>query len=132
MSSAYPEQLLQRAAHLLPWLNARPGACRSLGQLTAGQYFGEYSCLTSTVRTATIVAASYCELYSLTRKDLQRVLQEFPELVADFDKLSKSGPFCTLFVSLWYPLSVGALHGVYAWGPTQTCPSCPPPLAAGF
>ena len=45
---------------------------RLLGRLTAGQYFGEYSCLLGQPRSTTVVATDYCELYSLSRTDLVR------------------------------------------------------------
>jgi hypothetical protein len=36
---------------------------RVVGVLSAGQYFGEYSCMLGEPRIATVVATSYCELY---------------------------------------------------------------------
>ena len=60
---------------------------RLLGYLSSGQYFGEYSCLLGEVRTATVVAADFCELYSLARHDLEGVITKWPELAAEFDRL---------------------------------------------
>lgn len=60
---------------------------RKLGYLLPGQYFGEYSCLLGEARTATVVATDFCELYSLSRNDLEVVVGKWPELAAEFDRL---------------------------------------------
>ncbi len=39
------------------------------------------------MRTATVVATDYCELYSLSRSDLEAVVASWPELAAQLDKL---------------------------------------------
>jgi hypothetical protein len=39
------------------------------------------------VRTATVVAVDFCELYSLARHDLEAVIIKWPELAAEFDRL---------------------------------------------
>jgi hypothetical protein len=41
-----------------------------------------------TARTATVVATEYCELYSLSRSDLEAVMQRFPELAVDLNILT--------------------------------------------
>jgi hypothetical protein len=39
-------------------------------------------------RTATVVANGYCELYSLSRADLDTAIEKFPELGDEFESLS--------------------------------------------
>lgn len=60
---------------------------RHLGYLHPGEYFGEYSCLLGQERSATVVASSYVELYSLNRTDLEVVLQQWPELAEQFEAM---------------------------------------------
>ncbi|CAD7701983.1 unnamed protein product, partial [Ostreobium quekettii] len=60
---------------------------KKLGVLTAGDYFGEYSCLLGEYRTATVVADNFCELYSLSRADLDDILEDLPELGKEFLKM---------------------------------------------
>lgn len=64
-------------------------ACRHLGYLHPGEYFGEYSCLLGQERSATVVASSYVELYSLSRADLEVVLQQWPELAEQFEAMGE-------------------------------------------
>ncbi|KAK3269445.1 hypothetical protein CYMTET_22114 [Cymbomonas tetramitiformis] len=58
--------------------------------LTAGQYFGEVAVLTGQRRTASIVAETYCELYSLSKADIERVLQDWPEIAESFSLLGEA------------------------------------------
>ncbi|CAD7696758.1 unnamed protein product, partial [Ostreobium quekettii] len=60
---------------------------RKLGVLSAGEYFGEYSCMLGEYRTATVVADQFCELYSLSRADLDEILEDLPELAKEFLKM---------------------------------------------
>lgn len=62
---------------------------RHLGYLHPGEYFGEYSCLLGQERSATVVASSYVELYSLNRTDLEVVLQQWPELAEQFEAMGE-------------------------------------------
>jgi hypothetical protein len=59
----------------------------TLGYLHSGEYFGEHSCLLAAPRAATFVASSHCELYTLARADLEEVLQQWPELLEEFQDL---------------------------------------------
>lgn len=52
---------------------------KHLGYIDAGNQFGEYACLTMEPRTATVVAHTYVELYSLSRAALQEVMARWPE-----------------------------------------------------
>lgn len=47
--------------------------------LTGGGFFGEVALLMSTPRNATVRAVDYCELYSLDKKDFDRVIGDYPE-----------------------------------------------------
>jgi CRP-like cAMP-binding protein len=38
---------------------------------------------------ATVVASTYCELYSLSRADLEEVLQQWPELAEEFEAMGE-------------------------------------------
>ncbi|MFM8800666.1 MAG: cyclic nucleotide-gated ion channel [Tagaea sp.] len=51
-------------------------------RLGAGSYFGEIALIMDTPRTATITAASACELLELGQTDFQRVCNEYPQLKA--------------------------------------------------
>lgn len=62
---------------------------RHLGYLHPGEYFGEYSCLLGQERSATVVASGYVELYSLSRADLELVLQQWPELAEQFEAMGE-------------------------------------------
>lgn len=44
-----------------------------IGTLTAGQYFGEYSCMLGEPRIATVVTTSLCELYRYVRPAIQKL-----------------------------------------------------------
>lgn len=63
---------------------------RTVGVLGSGQYFGEYSCMLGVSRSATVVAVSYCELYSLSRGDLEAVVSQWPELAEELSLLGES------------------------------------------
>ncbi|XP_022094111.1 uncharacterized protein LOC110981133 isoform X3 [Acanthaster planci] len=64
----------------------RRGTCEVLSKdmtrvtstIGPGQYFGEVGLIFGDYRTATVRAASYCELLMLKRSDLDEVLQHFP------------------------------------------------------
>lgn len=72
-----------------------PAYCRRLvGTLSSGQYFGEYSCMLGEPRIATVVATSYCELYSLSRADLESVVAEWPELAEELSLLGEWRLWC--------------------------------------
>eukprot|EP00873_Tetraselmis_striata_P001968 jgi/Tetstr1/422232/TSEL_013084.t1 len=58
-----------------------------MGELVAGEFFGEYSCLTGSPRTATVTAMEYSELYSLSKHDLENMLTEWPEMSAELYSL---------------------------------------------
>ena len=67
--------------------------CREVGELSAGECFGTYSCLLGEPRAATVVAVSFCELYSLKRSDLEEVVAQWPELADEFSTLGKFSKF---------------------------------------
>ena len=49
-----------------------------MSNIGPGQYFGEVGLIFGDYRTATVRAASYCELLMLKRVDLDNVLLHFP------------------------------------------------------
>lgn len=55
------------------------GAHKHMGYIHAGNQFGEYACLTSGRRKATVIAETFSELYSLTRANLLQVMRNWPE-----------------------------------------------------
>lgn len=58
-------------------------------RLGAGAYFGEIALVMDTPRTATITAASACELLELGQTDFQRVCNEYPQLQARVEQEAK-------------------------------------------
>jgi CRP-like cAMP-binding protein len=65
----------------------------TLGAIREGEHFGEFALLLgpSQRRTATVVALTPCELYSLNRHSLEVLLGRYPQLVKDFESLLKVG-----------------------------------------
>ncbi|KAK9887930.1 hypothetical protein WA026_000230 [Henosepilachna vigintioctopunctata] len=57
--------------------------------LTDGANFGEIALLMNETRTASIVAADFCELFKLNRKDFQEAIEPFPELKARMVQIAK-------------------------------------------
>jgi len=49
--------------------------------LKDGDYFGEIAVLTGGRRMMSISAVTYCHLYSLQQKLLERILQQHPECI---------------------------------------------------
>ncbi len=52
---------------------------KRVATLTSGNFFGEASLLNETGRNADIVANTYSELYALSKRDFQRVLNKYPK-----------------------------------------------------
>lgn len=57
------------------------GSAKTVGRISAGEFFGEMSLLTGSPRTATVTASSDAVLYELPHHVMQTVLQRRPELV---------------------------------------------------
>ncbi|XP_075743726.1 potassium/sodium hyperpolarization-activated cyclic nucleotide-gated channel 2-like isoform X1 [Rhipicephalus microplus] len=49
-----------------------------LGTLSEGSYFGEICLLTKTTRNASVIADTYCDLFSLSVENFNEVLQQYP------------------------------------------------------
>lgn len=97
-----------------------PFCFRRLGFLRPGEYFGEYSCLLGQERSATVVASTYLELYSLSRADLEAVLQQWPELAEQFEAMGetaflRAAPGCAHIA--WHQQLASAV-------PEPCCPAC--------
>jgi ATP-binding cassette subfamily B protein len=59
---------------------------KRVNTLKDGDYFGEFALLTEGPRTATVRAATPIEVYSLSREDFQRLLEQEPSLQAIRDR----------------------------------------------
>ncbi|KAJ3087619.1 hypothetical protein HK102_010644 [Quaeritorhiza haematococci] len=58
---------------------------RAVGQLHEGAFFGEVALLGNTTRTAAIRASANCIMYVLGRKDLNKVLVDYPDMVSKLE-----------------------------------------------
>jgi len=58
------------------------GTGRALSVLSEGDYFGELSYFDYTRRSASVVAITYGEVYVISCKELDRILESFPEYVS--------------------------------------------------
>jgi CPA1 family monovalent cation:H+ antiporter len=56
------------------------GELRDLGTLIAGDFFGEMALMHHESRSASVRTVTPCQFYELHRKDLEMVMQEWPEL----------------------------------------------------
>mmetsp|Transcript_2851 Transcript_2851/g.6994 ORF Transcript_2851/g.6994 Transcript_2851/m.6994 type:complete len:757 (+) Transcript_2851:101-2371(+) len=59
-----------------------------ISTLGEGDVFGEVSLITSQRRNASVVAASYCDLYFLRKQDLENANRAFPEMGKRFTELA--------------------------------------------
>lgn len=57
--------------------------------LTDGDFFGEIALVTNQPRTASVRAADYCDLYTLDKKTLERVLEHFPDIAGHIHAMAK-------------------------------------------
>lgn len=55
--------------------------------LKAGQFFGEIALLEDTIRSADVVAKSYCDLYTFNKVDFLEVIEKFPSLGNKFKEI---------------------------------------------
>jgi small-conductance mechanosensitive channel/CRP-like cAMP-binding protein len=60
---------------------------RVVGKLAPGDVFGEMSLLTGAARSATITARTHATLLEISREQLQPVLADRPELIAELSRL---------------------------------------------
>lgn len=60
-----------------------------LGTLSEGAYFGEICLLTKTRRNASIIAETYCDLFSLSADHFNEVLQQYPQMRASIESLAQ-------------------------------------------
>lgn len=58
----------------------REGTNKEVRRIDEGEFFGEISLLSGTPRTATITAATYCELLELDRETLDDISQRHPRV----------------------------------------------------
>mmetsp|Transcript_21766 Transcript_21766/g.41522 ORF Transcript_21766/g.41522 Transcript_21766/m.41522 type:complete len:997 (-) Transcript_21766:389-3379(-) len=57
--------------------------------LSAGSHFGEVAVFTGARRSVTMVALTYCELYSLSRRDIDHVMDDWPEISLELSKIER-------------------------------------------
>jgi tetratricopeptide (TPR) repeat protein len=62
------------------WIRNREGRYVLVRQMREGDFFGEISVLTGSPRTATVVAASWCELLELDRPTLDSITTAYPRV----------------------------------------------------
>ena len=63
------------------------GAPRALARLMEGQFFGEMALLTGETRTATIVAATDADVFSLDKAGFQEILLTNPTIAEDISTI---------------------------------------------
>jgi hypothetical protein len=93
---------------------------RSLCFRTCASFHHGCCCCCFLLLPATVVASTYCELYSLSRADLEEVLQQWPELAEEFEAMGES---CLMSQC---STAAGSCYGlvwvqVMAWHPLQYC-----------
>lgn len=59
-----------------------------VASLHEGQFFGEMALLKETTRNADVRAHSYCDLYRLDKSKFVEIIQEFPELLDNMEKVT--------------------------------------------
>ncbi|XP_064454824.1 potassium/sodium hyperpolarization-activated cyclic nucleotide-gated channel 1-like isoform X2 [Ornithodoros turicata] len=59
-----------------------------LGTLSEGAYFGEICLLTKTRRNASIVAETYCDMFSLSSEHFNEVLLQYPQMRSSIESLA--------------------------------------------
>lgn len=52
----------------------------NVGQINAGEFFGEFSLLTGEKRSATVVTATDCVLYEIQKSKIEHILEKRPQL----------------------------------------------------
>ncbi len=63
---------------------------KTIANLRPGQFFGEIALLFGHMkRTATIKCSTSCSLYSLSRSDLDQVLEIYPEMADNLEKIAE-------------------------------------------
>eukprot|EP00002_Diphylleia_rotans_P025219 TRINITY_DN4986_c0_g1_i6.p1 TRINITY_DN4986_c0_g1~~TRINITY_DN4986_c0_g1_i6.p1 ORF type:complete len:1636 (+),score=306.35 TRINITY_DN4986_c0_g1_i6:100-5007(+) len=62
---------------------------KHIATLSSGAYFGEISLIFSQKRTASVIAEEYCELLMLRKKELDEVLDVFPEYSTMLKSIAK-------------------------------------------
>jgi CRP-like cAMP-binding protein len=63
------------------------GVTRVVKSLGSGEFFGEIALLTGETRTATVVAMTDAELYSLGQEDFQRVIETSDSFESELRKV---------------------------------------------
>ena len=60
-----------------------------VSQLQEGQFFGEMALLKQTKRNANVRAASYCDLYRLSKEQFLEIIKTYPELYENIAKITE-------------------------------------------
>lgn len=60
-----------------------------VASLHEGQFFGEAALLKETTRNANVRAQTYCDLYKLKKEDFIRIIDSYPELLENMQKVTR-------------------------------------------
>ena len=63
---------------------------KTLAFINEGSCFGEMALLQDTVRTATVEAVTFCDLYKLSKDEFQKVINLHPEIMETFEQIVKT------------------------------------------
>eukprot|EP01135_Chromosphaera_perkinsii_P010399 Nk52_evm71s2118 gene=Nk52_evmTU71s2118 len=64
---------------------------RTISKLGVGDFFGEMEIMpgNNSHRVASVIAVQFCDIFALRKKDLDRILEEFPEDAASLQKVAE-------------------------------------------
>ena len=60
-----------------------------VAQLYEGQFFGEAALLKETTRNANVRAATYCDLYKLSKESFLEIISVYPELIENMQNITQ-------------------------------------------
>jgi len=61
-----------------------------VAKLGVGDFFGEIALFSNQPRSASVRARTYCDVYSLSKNDFERIFRRFPETVAEIEHKARS------------------------------------------
>jgi len=63
---------------------------KPVARLSVGDFFGEIALFANQPRSASVRALTYCDVYSLSKNDFERIFRRFPEAVAEIERKARS------------------------------------------